>query len=99
MDVHPTKNVSIGIDPYPYIIRTILQPPRQRRLHVLRPCLRRLAPVLLRAKALLRRAQAPPEVAGFASGRGEWEGGNPKRKGIVIYIYILMVIIWLLYGS
>jgi hypothetical protein len=23
MDVHPTKNVSIGIDPYPYLVKTI----------------------------------------------------------------------------
>ena len=60
--------------------------PGSGALHVLRPCLRRLAPVLLRAEALLRRAQAPPEVAGFASGRGAWEGGKPKTKGIVIYI-------------
>ena len=70
---------------------TILQPPRQRRLHVLRPRLRRLAPVLLRAEALLRRAQAPRRSPASPWGRGEWEGGNPKKKGIHPWLGYLVI--------
>jgi hypothetical protein len=33
MDVHPTKNVSIGIDPYPYIYM-LSGPPSTRNFHV-----------------------------------------------------------------